>query len=108
MIRDDTSGASITFAIDIAAKTMYITSVHVPPARRGHGHAHMLIGQCARLARKYAVTVLKLDDMSTQYRETRNLYLRCGFVYDDCSGPEMTGRTSVVERSCRALGRATR
>ena len=65
---------------------------------RGKGYAtHLIVHVCKEAIRKGIITV-ELDDCSSHYRKSRNIYTKLGLLYiEDEYGPEMKGN---AEKMC--------
>jgi GNAT superfamily N-acetyltransferase len=56
---------------------------------KNHGYATELIQYCINLLKKRGEKWVLLDDMTTRYRKSHNVYIKLGFQYVDDGGPEM-------------------
>lgn len=70
-------------------KYISIGSLYVDPSFRNKGVGSILLNQLIEYAKKNNVSKIVLDDMSDNYRENRNIYVKHGFQYVNEDGPEM-------------------
>ena len=71
-------------------RSMRLLHVFVEPAHRNRGICTRMILMLATEARSRQIRRLDLDDMSDAYRQSRNVYVQCGFRYLKKDGCEMT------------------
>lgn len=87
-----------TLFIDVQSNEAFLTGLYVHPDERGKGIGSRLLYLCTNIVSLFRIQSIKLDDMSDFYGKEENIYIKSGFIYDDTTGPEMTGRVSVIKR----------
>ena len=80
---------------------LYLHFVHVYPTGQGLGLQAMV--EVLKRAMEAKCMIIRLDDMSSRYRKSHNLYTKVGFVYDSSLGCEMSCRTSTLSRHMRSF-----
>lgn len=89
------------YYFDPTDRAVYLTSVYVDYHYRGRGIATRAIRDVALYARRMGANRIKLDDMSENYRQVHNIYVKLGLTYDDAtSGCEMQGTIEHVLALC--------
>ena len=82
--------ALLEFVIIRDENEIIIKSIHTSPTHRNKGFAKRLLRCLQNNMAAWKVNTLTVDDMSANYRSIRNIYLKCGFQYDEDDGPEMS------------------
>jgi GNAT superfamily N-acetyltransferase len=96
------SQSRLSYCIDIKEKTLILLYLYVAPEFRGSGVGTRMISELTHRNRQNEY--VKLDDMSDFQRDRdHNIYLKCGFRYENEFGPEMIGKTDMISRHCRSL-----
>lgn len=69
----------------------------------GHEYAtHLMIHACNE-AKKMGITSVNLDDCSSRYRSSHNIYTKLGMKYEEYNGgPEMVGKIDDII-SCKSI-----
>jgi GNAT superfamily N-acetyltransferase len=81
--------------------TLQICSLYTKEQHRKRGYAIRLISHVIK--HHNDLDCIQLDDMTDKYRQCDNIYLKCGFKYEDkVNGPEMiytceTCTPSIIE-----------
>ena len=90
----------LSIGFDEVKCTASIKWIHVQENMRNRGIGTCLLLEAAYEAMSKGCRTITLDDVSDGHRTSANIYLRCGFLYDDPDGgPEMTGRSaSIISR----------
>lgn len=69
-------------------------------ANSGNGYGTQLFLYACNEARKKGISIVKLDDCSSRYRQDHNIYTKLGMKYEDAvSGPEMHGNVEDILKS---------
>jgi GNAT superfamily N-acetyltransferase len=70
---------------------MYIVSLYIKEKYRGQGYGSALLKKIIDECRKTNTRVIMVDDMSSNYKKKRNIYVKHKFKYSNKNyGPEMT------------------
>jgi GNAT superfamily N-acetyltransferase len=67
----------------------FLMHLYVPPSQRGVGVGTLLLKRIVLECKKMGVERIELDDMTGRVGETRNIYLKMGFLYVEEGKPEM-------------------
>lgn len=70
-------------------RNCHVTSVHTYPNHRHLGYATKLIQHIKKICVEYSVKTIFLDDCSSNFMQSNNLYSKNGFVYLNRGLPEM-------------------
>ena len=71
------------------SKILTISSIYVDKVQRGKGIGSILIKEIIKYAKSNNIKKIILDDMTDNYRQSHNIYIKHGFCYVDDYGPEM-------------------
>jgi len=70
-------------------KCIVIGSLYVDSKLRNKGIGSILLDKIIQYAKNNRVKKIVLDDMTDNYRQSNNIYLKHGFTYLNEDGPEM-------------------
>ena len=85
----------IILAHDCKNKSININSIYVELMYQNKGLSYLIFGYALQCCKKHLLNIddtwiLTLDDCSSRYRKSHNLYINIGFKYEeDDYGPEM-------------------
>ena len=82
-------------------REMFISGLYVFKPFRGKGLARRALYIIAKQAQAQRIPKLTLDDMSDNYRNEHNLYLKSGFHYLIHDGFDMSARAVTVSRKTK-------
>src|SRR5438105_2693342 len=76
----------------VVNKVATLQDICVYPEYRSMGWGCCLIKEFLNRARELGAVRAEVDDFSDRYRKDHNIYINCGFQYQDAkNGPEMHG-----------------
>lgn len=84
----------VVFSINEGTVTVKYIESQIPGREYG---IHLMLHACKE-ALKQGISTIVLDDCSSRHRTMHNMYTKIGMLYDDISGPEMSGQTDVISQ----------